>query len=362
MGWGPFQYNIMPESASEHAPYYDALFMTITGLLVFFTIGVVAAIVYFAAKYRRGTKADRRNVLTHHTGLELVWMGVPLILALGMFAWSAKNFMNVRTMPKDATEIFCIGKQWMWHFQHMNGVRENNELHVVVGQPVKLTMISQDVIHAMYLPEMRAQYHVVPGRYTELAFTPTKPGRYKILCAMHCGTQHSEMVGQLYVMNPTEFAEWMEKGGDKYKEKPLTITEAGQQIWKDKACFNCHTGVDNPRAPSLVGIYDKERKMSDGSVVKADREYLREAIKTPHNHLTAGWENTMPVYGNTLTELQVLQLAAYIQSLTPGSGEFNRTDVKQGFPGSDSDSSAVDIANKGASAGNAQFRTSEERR
>ena len=362
MGWGPFQYNIMPESASKHAPYYDALFMTITGLTIFFIVIVVALIIFFATKYRRGSKADRRNILTHHTGLELIWMGVPLVLAIVMFTWSARNFLHVRTMPKDATEIFCIGKQWMWHFQHMNGVRENNELHVVVGQPVKLTMISQDVIHAMYLPEMRAQYHVVPGRYTELTFTPTKPGRYKILCAMHCGTQHSEMVGQLYVMNPTEFAEWMEKGGNKYKEKPLTIAEAGQQIWNEKACFNCHTGVDNPRAPSLVGIFDKERKMADGSVAKADRDYLREAIKMPHNRLTAGWENTMPVYGGTLTELQVLQLVEYIQSLTPGKGDFERTDIKLSTPGSDSDSTAVDIANKGQSAGNAQFRTSEERR
>lgn len=362
MGWGPFQFPIMPESASEHAPYYDTLFMTITGLTIFFIIIVVAMIVFFASRYRRGTKVDRRNPLTHHTGLELIWMGIPLVLAMAFFSWSAKNYMDVRTMPKDGVEIFCIGKQWMWHFQHMNGIRENNELHVVVGQPVKMTMISQDVLHAMYLPEMRAQYHVVPGRYTDLHFTPTKPGRYKILCAMHCGTQHSEMVGQLYVMNPTEYADWIEKGGNRYKEKPLTIVEAGQQIYAEKACSNCHTGNDTPRAPTLAGIFGKPRTMADGSKLTADRDYLREAIKNPHNNLTAGYEDTMPVYGGTLTELQVLQLVEFIKTLTPEKAEYMRQDLKLGTLGSDSDSSPVDIANKGASAGNAQFRTTEERR
>jgi cytochrome c oxidase subunit 2 len=362
MGWGPFQYAIMPESASKHAPYYDALFWTITGLAAVFTILVIALLVFFASKYRRGTKADRRNILTHHTGLELVWMGVPLVLAIGMFVWSSSNFIKVRTIPKDAVEVFCIGKKWMWHFEHMNGTRENNELHIVVGQPIKITMISQDVVHALYFPEMRAQYHVVPGRYTELQFTPTKTGRFKILCAMHCGTQHSEMVGQLYVMTPTEYAEWLEKGGNKYKTKPLTVVEAGRQTFSEKRCDNCHTGANNERAPSLVGIFGKERLIADGTKAIADLDYIREAIKMPHNRLTKGFEDTMPVYSGTLTELQVIHLAEYIKSLTPGQGDFKNADITKSIPGSDSNSSAVDVANQSQSAGNSQFRTSEGRR
>ncbi|QYK52217.1 MAG: cytochrome c oxidase subunit II [Fimbriimonadaceae bacterium] len=361
MGWGIFQYNPIPDQASAHAAKYDALFWTISILTVVFTLFVVLLILFYAIKYRRGTKVDRRNPMTHHNGLEALMMGVPLILALGIFGWSAKQFVEVRSMPKDAMEVFCIGKQWMWHFQHMNGIRENNELHVPVGQPVKLTMISQDVIHAMYLPEMRAQYHVVPGRYTELAFTPTKPGRYKILCAMHCGTQHSEMVGQLYVMDDREWGEWLEKGGNKYKDKPLNMVEAGAQVWKDKGCGNCHTGLDNPRAPSLVGILGKTRTMTDRTTAVADRDYLREAIKIPHNRITAGWENTMPVYGSTLTETQVLELVEFIKSLSVSRGEFQRTDMAGSTAASDGDSTAVDISNKGSSAGNAQFRSSEER-
>lgn len=361
MGWGPFQFEITPVQASEHAPRYDLLFGVITLLTIVFTAIVFVMIAVLAVRYKAGNVVDRRNALTHHTGLELLWMGVPTVLALLIFGWSAKQFIDVRSMPKDAMEIFVIGKQWMWHFQHPNGIRENNELHVPVGVPIKMTMISQDVIHSMYLPEMRAQYHVVPGRYTELTFTPTRPGRYKILCAMHCGTQHSEMVGQLYVLSDREWAQWLEKGGNRYRDTPKTMVEEGAQIWKDKACMNCHTGVNNPRAPSLNGLFGQTRIFADGTRTVADRDYIRESIINPHTRITQGYENTMPVYGGQLTEDQVLKLTEYILTLTAGVGAFEAPTVDREV-GTNADATPVDIANRGSSAGNMQFRAAEDRR
>lgn len=359
MGWGPFQFQISPEQASEKSKAYDLLFGSITLLSFIFFVGVIILVVTFALRYRRGNKVDRRNPLTHHNGMEAAFLGVPLVLGLCMFTWSAVGFVKTRTMPKDGMEVFCIGKQWMWHFEHMNGIRENNELHVPVGQPVKVTMISQDVIHSLYLPEMRAQYHVVPGRYTQLQFTPIKPGKYKILCAMHCGTQHSEMVGQLYVLNEREWAEWLDKGGNKYKTTPLTMAESGRQIYEEMGCGNCHTGSNNKRAPSLVGIYGKNRKFTDGSSAVADRDYIRESIINPHERINAGYENTMTIYGGQISEAQIIALIEYIKTLTPETADFQRSDLQTASPGTDADRTPIDLANKGASAGNAQFRSSE---
>ncbi|MGC8169984.1 hypothetical protein, partial [Salmonella enterica] len=81
----------------------------------------------------------------------------PLVLGVIMFYFGTALFIKMKTPPKNAQEIFVVGKQWMWHIQHSNGVRENNTLHVPVGQPVKLTMISQDVLHAFYIPAFRVQ-------------------------------------------------------------------------------------------------------------------------------------------------------------------------------------------------------------
>lgn len=369
MGWGPFQFAIGPEQASEHAKRYDLLFGTITLLTIVFTVLVLALVAFFAIRYRAGNKVNREKPLYHHTGLEMVWTIIPLFLALGIFFWSALNYMKVRTMPEDAVEVFAVGKQWMWHFQHMDGTRENNELHVPVGQPIKMTMISQDVIHAMYLPEMRAQYHVVPGRYTELSFTPIKTGEFKILCAMHCGTQHSEMVGKLVVLNKREYSEWLERGGNRYKPKAMTMVEAGRQTWIDKGCGNCHTGVDNFRAPTLVGLNGKTRQFTDGSSGVADNDYLRESILHPWRKITAGYENTMQAYAGQLTEEQVLELIAYIGTLSGAAGDVSGTE-KQPYEkaprdkeaGSSDNNSVVDVANDVSSAGRSQFKTTENGR
>ncbi len=362
MGWGPFQFPITPEQASADAAGYDALFWVISILTIVFTILVYAVIVYFALKYRRGNKVDRRNAITHSGPLEALWMGLPTVLVLGIFAWSAARYINVRTMPKDAIEIFCVGKQWMWHFQHLDGTREMNELHVPVGKPIKMTMISQDVIHSMLLPEMRAQFHVVPGRYTDLHFTPIKPGKYKIVCAMHCGTGHSEMVGTLYVLGDKEWADWVSKGGDRFKSKPTTVAEQGKELYADLGCANCHTGTDNPRGPSLLGLTGKTRKFVDGSSAVADRDYIRESILNPHRRTNVGYENTMPIYHGQISEFQAIALADYISTLGGGTGPFQRQDTVNSTPGTDSVSSPVDSANKHQSAGDAQFNTTEDRR
>lgn len=359
---------IRPEAASEHAPAYDLLFNTITLLALVFTVIVAILIMVLAIRYRRGTNVDRRNPLESHLGLELSWTILPLILGLGIFAWSSYNFVQVRTPPDsdDTVEIFVIGKQWMWHLQHMNGIRENNELHVPVGRPIKMTMISQDVIHAMYLPEMRAQFHVVPGRYTELYFTPTKTGKFKMLCNMHCGTQHSEMVGYIYVLSEPEFAQWLENGGNRFQPTPLTMVERGRQIYEDLACGSCHGPADTDLGPSLYGLFGREVQLEGGASVMADRAYIRESILRPYEKMTLGYPyETMPMYD--ISEEQVLALVEYIRSLgTAPSEESERVPYERPGPATapspTGPTSATDIANEAGSAGYSQAEQLRDRR
>lgn len=186
---------LAPPQASSFAREHDTIYFALWALTIVFTIIVCGAVLWFCVRYRVGTKADRSRPLYEHLGLELSWSVIPGILALIMFYYEARLFIKVRTPPADAQEIFVIGKQWMWHVQHPEGVRENNTLHVPIDKPIKLTMISQDVIHAFYIPAFRTQMMVVPGRYTDMWFTPTKVGEYHLFCNMYCGTQHSEMGG-----------------------------------------------------------------------------------------------------------------------------------------------------------------------
>jgi cytochrome c oxidase subunit 2 len=306
---------IVPPQASEHAVDHDYLFYAITALTIFFTVVVLSAVVYFAVKYRDGSNADRSNPVDHSDKLEIAWSVVPLVLALAMFGWGAKQWIDLHETPEDAIEIFVIGKQWMWHVQHANGVRENNELHVPVGRPVRLTMISQDVIHAFYIPAFRLQWHVVPGRYTSMWFTPTKTGRFNLWCAMHCGALHSEMGGYVTVMKQADFQAWLANGGSQPAATRLTMADQGKKLYEQLACGNCHGAQDNLRGPSLYMLYGKDRLMADGSKVKADEEYIRDSIVNPWARITRGYTNTMPAYKDALSEEQVLQLLAFIKTL-----------------------------------------------
>lgn len=363
MGNFPMQ----PEQASEHAKGYDALFNVITGLSVFFTIIVVLVVFFLATRYKKGSKASRKNPVDSHLGLELSLTIIPLFLALGIFLWSTKNFMKQREMPKDAMEIFVVGKQWMWHLQHMNGIRENQELHIPVDTPVKLTMISQDVLHAMYLPEMRAQYHVVPGRYTDLHFTATKPGVYKMLCAMHCGTQHSEMVGKVFVMSKTDYANWVAAGGNRYDPEAEPMEVAGSKLFAKKGCGNCHTDKNTERAPTLNGLVGSTRSFTDGSTIVADDNYVRESILDSEKQLVQGYTNTMISYKSSLTEEQVLQLMAYIkskQSAGEGGGAtvpYEQPERPSGLQSSSPDNTTR-IANERKSAGASQFKQTGDKK
>ena len=84
----------------------------------------------------------------------------------------------------------------MWKYQHPNGKREINDLTIPVNTPIKLTMTSEDVIHAFFVPAFRVKQDVLPGSYTTVWFEATKVGTYHQFCAEYCGTEHSLMGGR----------------------------------------------------------------------------------------------------------------------------------------------------------------------
>ena len=137
-----------------------------------------------------------------------------------------------------------VGKQWMWKIQHPDGRREINELHILVGRPVQLIMTSEDVIHDFFVPAFRAKQDVVPGRYTTEWFTPTKPGKYHLFCSQYCGTNHSTMIGWVYVMEPAEHAEWLNQGA-----VLESLVAEGQRDFHSLGCSGCHSPDSQIHAP-----------------------------------------------------------------------------------------------------------------
>jgi len=230
-----------------------------------------------------------------------------------MFLWGAALFVRNGVPPAGATEIFVVGKQWMWKIQYPDGRRDINELHVPVGVPTKLTMASEDVIHDFAIPAFRIKKDVVPGHYTTLWFTATKTGRYHLYCDQYCGTSHSAMVGWVTVMEPAQYSQWLSGSGGGGK----SLAATGADLYKQYACNTCH---DIGRGPSFVGLYGTSVKLSNGQTVLADDAYIRESILNPSAKIVAGYTPLMPTFQGQLGEEQILQLTAYIKSLAKTEG------------------------------------------
>ena len=305
------KFQLFPEQASTFAPRVDALYTFLVSVSAFFTIAIFLAIVFLAIYYRRSAVRDRKHRAdAKHWVLEATWIIIPLILTMVMFLWGAAAYFEQRVMPEDAIELNVVGKQWMWKVQHPQGRSEINELHVPLGRPVVLRMISEDVIHSFYLPAFRVKMDVLPGRYHALWFEATKPGVYHLFCAEYCGTDHADMRGHVYVMQPAEYATWL-AGGE--QQPPVT---AGEALFTQFRCDTCHYQGGQPRCPSLANLFGQPVRLTDGQIVTADADYIRESILNPAAKVVAGFQPIMPTYEGQLSEEQIFQLIEYIKSLS----------------------------------------------
>ena len=302
---------IFPERASDFAVSVDAIFYSLLALCGLITLGIVAVMLWFCIYYRQGAKVRRRPLPTRKQSylIEAGWTGVTVVIFLGIFAWAGVIYVRMARPPANATEIDVVAKQWMWKTQHANGRREIDELHLVLGQPVKLIMTSQDVIHDFFVPAFRTKQDVLPGRYTTEWFTPTKPGRYRLFCAEYCGMNHSRMGGWVYVMEAPEYARWLAGG-----EQSESLVAAGERLFTARGCSGCHAAHGTVRAPLLEGIFNKPVALNDRRIVIADEQYLHDSILQPNKDITAGYEPLMPTYQGQLSEEEVMALIAYLKT------------------------------------------------
>lgn len=306
----PFQ--LFPEQASTIARDVDALYLFLVSVATFFTLLICALVVTFAIRYRRNARVDRSNPPTSNL-LEIGWSIVPLVLSLLMFYWGAVIYFRMHQAPPNADEIYVVGKQWMWKIQHPNGRREVNELHVPVGRPIALKMISEDVIHDFYIPAFRVKMDVLPGRFTKMWFEATKVGSYHLFCAEYCGTSHSQMIGKVVVMEPSDYAAWL-NGETAGQSAEVT----GKQLYEQFRCDTCHRQAG--RCPPLDGIFGKTVRLANGQTTIANEEYLRRSILEPNADLVAGYQAVMPTYKGQIGEEAILQIIAYLKTLPGPSG------------------------------------------
>jgi cytochrome c oxidase subunit 2 len=304
---------LFPEQASTTARYVDWLLyflVTVCG-----SVGLLVAVllIYFAVRYRRRPGEIGPPPATESSLLlEWFWTLTPLGVFMVMFVWGATVYFGAYRAPDDATPIYVVAKQWMWKFQHPEGQREINELHVPAGRPFKLLLTSEDVIHSFFVPDFRIHMDVLPERYTSVWFQATKPGSYHLFCSQYCGTNHAGMVGRVIVMEPADYQRWLHL----HAEGSLALE--GRKVFLKYRCISCHSADENARAPVLEELYGKPVHLRDGRTVSADETYIRESIYHPGAKIVAGYEDIMPTFRGQVSEEEVIQLIAFVKSLGRG--------------------------------------------
>lgn len=300
-----------PEQASTHARHVDAIFFALIGLSGFFIVAIAAFLLYFAIKYRRGSKADRSHAVSGNIRLEIAWTLIPLLLALVFFTWGARLYVDMFRIPPGTLDIDVYAKEWQWSVKHPGGRTEINELHVPVGRPVKLTMISEDVIHSFFVPAFRIKQDVLPGRSTVVWFEAIKPGEFRLYCAEYCGVEHALMQGTVVVMQQDDYDQWLKAGSDAQQQSAL---EAGAQLFQKLGCSACHQSNGKGAGPVLTGLFGSTVTLQSGETITADEAYIRESVLDPAAKIVRGYIPLMPDFQGQINEQQLAQLVAYIRS------------------------------------------------
>lgn len=297
-------------NASNFVEGVDFTLYLILGISIVFLVGITAVMVYFLFRYNKKRNPVATNI-THNNTLEVIWTVIPTILVLIMFWYGWTGYKPMLTAPKGAMEIDAIGQMWKWTFVYPNG-KVADTLFVPIDEPVKLNLISKDVLHSLYIPAFRVKQDVVPGDEKMMWFTAQKLGTYDILCAEYCGQLHSYMLSSIKVVERNDYDTWLETEPDTSNEHP------GYTLMKRNACFSCHT-QDGTRlvGPSFKGLVGKtEIVIADGKEkeITIDRDYLINSIQNPNSEIVKSYQpNLMPQL--QLTEEELNHIADFIETI-----------------------------------------------
>lgn len=176
---------------------------------------------------------------------------IPALVLGGVFFVSLRDMSASAQRGRDArVTIEVIAHNWWWEARYENGAVTANEIHVPVGEPVRLVMKSDDVIHSFWVPQLQAKTDLIPGRTNTMWLEADAPGRFRGQCAEFCGLQHSKMLFYVVAEPPDVFDAWLANEASDANAAPGT--EAGEEVFLSSTCVGCHA-VRGTEAVSPVG-------------------------------------------------------------------------------------------------------------
>lgn len=357
-------------AASNWGSIDTTLFITLIISGIFFiavTLFMAVAVIRF--RHKEGARAayQPENKKLETWLIIVTSVGIAAMLAPGLVVYS--DFVRV---PNNAYELEVVAQQWQWAFRFpgqdgklgksdikfVDSVNPfgldpkdpvgqddvliiNNEVRLPLDKPVKVLLRSKDVLHDFYVPQMRSKMDMVPGMVSYFWFTPTKTGKYEVLCAEYCGVGHYNMRGHMIVEEQDAFDQWLNSQPTfaqtlttAAKPSRDSVLEKGRLLVEKYGCGACHSQDGSASlGPGWKGLYGRTEQFADGTSVLVDDAYLKESILDPKARLVQGYPPVMVAY--TLNDDELGALVALIKSLGAGQQDDEPTPGEASSPGDD---------------------------
>jgi cytochrome c oxidase subunit 2 len=305
--------------ASNYVSTFDTAFYFITGISLVFLLGLTFLMLYFVFRYNK-KKNQTATQIEGNNFLEIIWTVIPTLLALAMFYYGWAGWKPMTKPPKDALNITSVARMWSFSFTYANG-KQSPDLVVPVNTPVKINLVSLDVIHSLFIPAFRIKSDMVPGREKAMWFLPQSEGNYDLFCAEYCGLRHSYMNSTVKVLSKDKFAAW-------YGDTSSVVNIAGVStpalqgftIMKIQGCIACHSSdgskIVGPTYLNLFGSQQVVIRNGEEVTVMVDEAYIKQMIFDPSYQVVKGYpKGLMQSYKGKLTDEDVAKIIVYMKSL-----------------------------------------------
>lgn len=303
----------MFSNASNFVQGVDSAFFIITGISVFFLVTLTATMIFFVVKYNK-KKGKPAIQIKDNSLLEITWITIPMILVLYMFYIGWQGFLPMRQAPKDAMQVKAIGSMWKWTFEYA-GNKQSDTLVLPINKPVKVNLVSTDVLHGFFIPAFRIKEDVVPKKHNYSWFIPGQLGDFDLFCTVYCGVSHSYMSAIVRIVNQQDYDKWIAALPVKKAN-----TNSGHAVLEKNGCIACHS-LDGSKSvgPTFKGLSGSKVDVTTNGAprkVTADDAYIKTSIHEPNKDVVVGYpQGLMKSYKGLITDKDIEQINEYLKTL-----------------------------------------------
>lgn len=303
-----------------HARGQDAAQILDITWVLFVGGGLIFAAVMLLAALALLGPAAARSALARHACIIGGGIAFPVLVLSALLVYTlvaASTMLQARQAPA-AAHIQVAGELWWWRVKYLDSgaktlLETANEIRIPAGQPVDLDLVSENVIHSFWVPSLAGKIDMIPGRVNRLRLHAGAPGVFRGQCAEFCGAQHARMALHVVVMDPREYAAWLEGRRRPAVEPGGPLLRQGQALFEENRCGVCHTirgtAATGSAGPDLTHVGSR---LSLAAGTMPNSVGAMAAWIVGNQHIKPG--SRMPAYKQFSGE-ELRALSAYLESL-----------------------------------------------